>query len=321
MRPREIIRQVTANWSDPEWWHHVAAPFALRTGVLQPYYRHISPIEGDDFMAEEWDNLIILDACRFDLFAFLWDGPGQLEWRRSPGSNTPEFLAETFGGRRFDDVVYVTANPQVNLHAADAFHEIVDVWDTHWDDDLNTVPPSAMAEATLSAYEQYPDKRLIAHFVQPHYPFIGEYARENLAAQAGIELSRDLATRERRPTTHDHVWLRIRRGTVDPQIVRRAYRENLALTIPHVKRILEAVDEPTVVTADHGNSFGARATPLGIPVWGHPRGVKIPELVRVPWLTVPGAEQKDVVPGDTPDAERRDPDVVDERLRDLGYVT
>lgn len=321
MHPREIVRQVVANGTQPGWWRHVAAPFALRVGVLQPYYRHLHTNAGTDFMAEAWDNLIILDACRYDVFASHWDGPGQLESRRSPGSNTPEFLAETFGGRRFDDVVYVTANPQVNVHVEDAFHAIVNVWETAWDTDLNTVPPAPMADATIAAYARYPDKRLIAHFVQPHYPFIGEFGRKALGDQAGLELSRDLASEDERRTAHDHIWLRLRSGRVDADTVRRAYRENLEVTIPHVHRILDVVDEPTVVTADHGNSFGTRATPLRVPVWGHPRGVKIPELVEVPWLEIEGATRKDIVADPGHQEDRADRAVVDDRLRDLGYVT
>ena len=321
MNPREIVRQIGANWTRPGWWRYVALPFAVRVGVLQPYYRYTDGETGHDFMAEDWDNLLILDACRYDTFADLWDGPGTLETRRSPGSNTPEFLTNTFGEGQFDDVVYVTANPQVNLHVENAFHAVVNVWESDWDTELNTVPPEPMADATLDAYERYPDKRLIAHFVQPHYPFVGEFARRAFDEQAGLELSRELATEDSARTAHDHIWLRLKTGRVDVSTVRRAYRENLAVTIPQINRIIERVEEPTVVTSDHGNSFGTRATPLGIPIWGHPRGVKIPELVRVPWLRIDGTRRKTIVSESVPQSAQADRSVVDERLSDLGYVT
>ena len=321
MNHREIFRQIAANWNDPSWWRFSALPFAIRQSILQPYYEYVANVESHDFMAEDWDNLIILDACRYDLFASVWDGHGNLGWRMSPGSNTPEFLVETFGNRQFDDVVYVTANPQVNVHTDDSFHAVINVWETDWDEGLNTVPPGPMAEATLTAHERYPDKRLITHFVQPHYPFIGEYGRQALDEQTGLELSRDIASDRERPTAHDHIWLRLRSGRVDPAIVQRAYRENLEITLPHVTRILDQVEEPTVVTADHGNSFGTRATPLGIPIWGHPPGVKIPELVKVPWLEVPGTKRKDLVADQAAARDKTDRSVVDDRLRDLGYVT
>lgn len=321
LHPREQFRQLTANWTNPSWWRHVALPFTIRSLLIQPYYRHVAPVEGDDFLAEDWDNLIILDACRYDLFAALYDGPGTLEIRQSPGSNTPEFLQNTFDGRVLEDVVYVTANPQVNIHTDNPFHAVVNVWETHWDDELNTVTPGAMASATLEAYEAYPDKRLIAHFIQPHYPFIGSYARDTLDEQAGIELSRELATNEQRPTGHDHIWLRLRSGRVSESVVRRAYQENLQITLPHIYQLIDTFDEPTVVTSDHGNSFGTHATPFRIPVWGHPPGVRIPELVTVPWLFVSGSERKQIVTEPAADDESADRETIEDRLEHLGYVT
>ena len=317
----DVAEQVRANWNDPDWWRHVASPFAIQTAILSPYFRYIDPSEGVDFMAEDWDNLIILDACRYDLFAEVYEGPGRLETRRSIGSNTPEFLTRTFDGRTFEDTVYVTANPQVNVHTEGAFHAVVNAWESAWDEELNTVPPDAMADATLEAYERFPDKRLISHFVQPHYPFVGEYAREHLGDQAGIEFSKRLASEDDRPTEHDHIWLRLRAGRVDEDVVRRAYRENLEVTVPHVHRLLETFAEPTVVTSDHGNSFGTRATPFRIPIWGHPPGVYIPELVTVPWLEVEGTRRKDVTADPPTESYRTDEETVDDRLRHLGYVS
>lgn len=43
-------------------------------------------------MREEWDYLIILDACRYDYFAAIWENyfDGELEKRVSLGSGTLE---------------------------------------------------------------------------------------------------------------------------------------------------------------------------------------------------------------------------------------
>ena len=321
MHPRELIDQLRANGMDPTWWRHVAGPFALRVGVLQPYYRYLSPIKSDDFIDGSWDNLVILDGCRYDTFRSTYRGPGTLTSRISPGSNTPEFLQETFGNRTLDDAVYVTGNPQVQLHAADRFHAVEHVWQDEWDDELETVPPDAMVAATLAAYETYPDKRLISHFVQPHYPFIGEYGRRHLHDQVGLSLSRELAADADRPTEHDHIWLRLRRGEVDESTVRAAYQENLEVALAHVETLLERFAEPTVITSDHGNCFGRRVGPLGMRIWGHPPGVHVPELVRVPWLHIPGTRRKQVRSEATRELATGDTHVAEERLKQLGYVT
>ena len=137
-------------------------------------------VAGCDVMAEDWDNLLILDACRFDMFERANTIPGRLESRRSKGSATLEFVRNNFAGERHYDTVYVTGNPFVSTDAGDAFHDLYEVWRTDWDDELGTVRPEPMCEAVLRANEAYPNKRLVGHLMQPHHPFIGPTGRELL---------------------------------------------------------------------------------------------------------------------------------------------
>jgi hypothetical protein len=316
----DVRAQVAENWSDPEWWRYVAWPYAVRNAVLQPYYRRFKRPDGVDIMAEDWENLIVLDACRYDMFEELYDGPGSLERRYSCGANTPEFLRRNFAGETFHDTVYVTANPQVDVHVADRFHDLVSVWRTDWDEELNTVHPAAMAEATMRAHEAYPNKRIIAHFVQPHYPFVGPYGREAFESQAGLELSKRMANDEVAKSDHENVWLRLQKGDLDAETLRRAYWENLEVTLPCVHDLLEEFTEPTVVTSDHGNSFGTRAGPFPVTVYGHPEGVYTDDIVTIPWLAVEGTSNKRIVaeaPTETADAGSEE---ATERLKDLGYL-
>src|SRR5699024_1517067 len=48
--------------------------------------------EGTDVFAEDWDTLVILDACRYDEFVRRSDLPGITEHRISRGSTSPEFV-------------------------------------------------------------------------------------------------------------------------------------------------------------------------------------------------------------------------------------
>lgn len=320
MKLSDIQAHVLENWDDLDWWRYIAWPYAVRNAVLQPYYRRYQRPDGVNVMDENWENLIILDACRYDMFEELFEGPGKLEQRRSRGANTPEFLRRNFAGNTFHDTVYVTANPQVDVHVANRFHDLYSVWKTDWDEELNTVHPSAMAEATVRAHETYPNKRLIAHFIQPHYPFIGSYGRSAFETQAGMELSKRMATGEVAKSDHEHIWLKLRKGSVDVDVLRRAYWENLAVTLPYVYELLDQFSEPTVVTSDHGNSFGARAGPFPTTIYGHPEGVYTEDIITIPWLVVEGTSNKRIIAEPPTESVDTDGEAATNRLKDLGYL-
>jgi hypothetical protein len=284
----------------------------LRRRVALPLYlayaERVRMRHAVDPMTADWDNLVVLDACRYDLFREVSTLPGTLERVVSPGTGTDEFLRETVEGRSFPETVYLTANP--HLHFRDArFHDVDRLWATDWDDDLDTVPPAAAVERTIEAHDRHPNKRLVAHLVQPHYPFIGERGRE--LERRGHAFRGFL---EDTPSVFHH----LERGTVDREEVWAAYCENLELALPHAERLLEALPGKTVVTADHGNAFGEWG------IYGH-GGPKIPALVDVPWLVAPWDERKVVEPGeatvDTLDLSAvEDGGVVEDRLRHLGYA-
>lgn len=265
--------------------------------------------EGCDLMAEEWDQLIILDGCRLDTFERHNTIEGSLETRISKGAKTAHFLERNFSGASHPDTVYVTANP---MHRVDrwcdvdldrVFHEVVDVWATEWDEELGTVRPETMVEATLRARERFPERRLISHFVQPHYPFIGPLGQE--LDHSGIR-GKGLVE-EGRLGDERGIWEALENGDFSVREVRAAYEENLELTLPHVEELIEAFDGTTVVTSDHGNHFGEFAKPFPTRLYGHPDDFRTPELVGVPWLIVRG----DAPDGD--DARRRSSDRVRSR--------
>jgi len=133
-------------------------------------------------MDEEWDYLIILDACRYDYFESLREKyfDGELEKRISLGSNTFEWCVETFKGY-YPDVIYVSGNPYINskveirgFNASRHFYKVFDVWDFGWDYELGTVPPENINKTTLNLIRKYPQKRFIIHYLQPHAPYISK---------------------------------------------------------------------------------------------------------------------------------------------------
>lgn len=273
-------------------------------------------------MDEDWDNLIILDACRYDLYESTVDTGGNLEKRTSLGSSTPEFLEKNFAGTTHHDSVYVTANPQIHVSDVDfskRFHDVIHVWQDSWDDEHQTVLPKDMAEATLKTNKQYPDKRIISHFVQPHYPFVGEYGKQ-IGSQSGMEASLRGATGEVAERDNPTAWQRAKSGEISTELVEKAYRENLELALPYVSDLIEAFDGRTVVTSDHGNHLGEQPVPLLSPQYGHPQGVYTDALRIVPWDTIEGRKRKTIA-AEPPKKNQKGPSAdVQDRLADLGYV-
>lgn len=267
-----------------------------------------------DVYDEDWDVLVILDGCRFDTFVELHGFEGTLESRRSPGSASWEFLSENFGGRECHDTVYVTANPHWYKLDRSTFHAVVDLLDSEWDEELMTVRPESVVRRTLEAAEQYPNKRFVVHFMQPHFPFIGP--RGQSIRQKGLTVHLDEDSSD-----DPNVWVATRKNQVEIEAVREAYRENLRIVLEAVDDLLDGLAGRTVVTSDHGNLLGERLRPIPVRGFGHPPGLYAPELVNVPWHVIP-AESRREITADPPREYDDDPDseTVSERLRALGYA-
>jgi hypothetical protein len=274
--------------------------------------------DGTGVMDEDWDTLVILDACRYDTFAALSDLPGDLERRETRGSTTDEFMRANFGTGDFRDTVYVTASPSVHVTegVAPQFHAIVSLWNDEWDPDLRTVRPEVVTAAAIEANERHPEKRLLVHYLQPHYPFIGPTGREHFDYTAIDDPESEESELDEK--FWDTVGTRI--NDVPERIVREAYRENLEVTLPHVRELLETVDGLTVVTADHGEMLNDRAFPIPNRLYGHPAGLYTPELVEVPWHTYRNGSRRRIVAGDRAADVDADAETVRERLQDLGYA-
>ncbi len=260
-------------------------------------------------MEQDWDNLIILDACRFDLFEEVSKFDGDLNSVISQGSSTAEFLRGNFADNSYYDTVYVSANPQLERHdMVENFYACKRLWENHWDPDLHTVMPSDVTDSAIETIEKHPNKRLIIHYVQPHFPFIGELGRE--ITHSGFAETPGELDETDAPT----VWEQLESGNLSGSLVWNAYRENLECTLPEVQRLLNSIDGKSIVTADHGNAFGEMG------VYGHPGNHYIDALVRVPWQIVSGKERRSITSASEKlDNYRKEDSTVQDRLADLGY--
>ncbi|MFB6186400.1 MAG: hypothetical protein ABEI86_05980 [Halobacteriaceae archaeon] len=262
---------------------------------------------------EDWDNLLILDGCTNDLIQQYSFDYELNDTRWSAGSHTVEFMRQNLAKTVQDDIVWITANPQVSKFENKIF-KVIHAWDRIWNDNLGTVLPEDMYDLTIEVANQYPNKRLIVHFIQPHYPFIGEFGRSELPSHASFTV--DGYIEDDRNTKR--IWKQLQEGNVSEEVVRKAYRENLEIALPYVRRLTDDLIGKTILTADHGNEFGKRAIPIPIRLFGHPEGYRTENLTCVPWIEFTYEDRKRIVSGDIGNSDV-DKSEIESRLQHLGY--
>jgi hypothetical protein len=269
--------------------------------------------EPSNIFKEDWDNLLILDACTNELlqeYEFDCD-INTTKW--SAGSHTVEFMQRNLNQTFQDDVVWITANPQVAKFEEQIF-EVKHVWDQAWDDDLNTVHPEELYKNAIRTADEYSNKRLVIHFIQPHYPFIGEIGQSELPAHASLTLNGYIENEQE----VIRIWEQLRKGDVSEDIVREAYKENLEITLPYVYELIDRLEGKTVLTSDHGNEFGNRGFPIPVQLFGHPQGYRTRSLTCVPWIIFNDSNRKNIKPGDTAESKIEE-DEIENQLKYLGY--
>jgi len=237
---------------------------ALWENFLRFCFKFHKP-KGVKILDEKWDYLIILDTCRYDEFKKINTLKGKLEKKTSLASNTSTWMRRNFN-RDCKDIIYVTANPQMTRvkvgDVVDNFFKIENVWDYGWDEKLKCVKPSTLTKASLDIIKKHPDKRLIIHYIQPHFPFVS--AKNNPMMK-----------------TTNAVHYFVRNGKLSVDELRKAWRANLKWVMDEVKdNLLPKLSGRSIISADHGELFGEKGLYL------HTRDVYIKELIEVPWLII-----------------------------------
>ena len=284
MKAKTIIK-LLKKWNDP---------FYLRDALI---YKLIKIIyrknNGFYVLNDKWDNLIILDACRYDSFKSFYlkrNIKGTLKSKISRGSHTITFLNENFKKDFYNDIVYITANPHVDIILKDKFHAIISVWKDGWDEKYHTVLPETMYEYTISTLFKYPDKRLIIHFMQPHYPYIGyKLGKERLTRfrEKIIEKKNVKMMTKRKNKRLFSLYSLDFYGLISKEDHFKIYNKNLERAISVVEKLINMLPGRTIITSDHGESIGEFIHPL-IPIrfYGHRVNLRLPILVKVPWLII-----------------------------------
>jgi hypothetical protein len=274
--------------------------------------------DGIDVMSKDWDNLLILDACRADFFAEVNTISGSMDTAISKASKSETFIEENFAGGEFHDTIYITSNPFANDLSDDVFYMTKLAVD-RWDDDLNTVQPSEMVDLALEAHNQHPNKRLVVHFMQPHEPHLGETAKEirkrvNLVGYNIFHAVDDVDPDYEGITS----WTAAEQGLITDDELRQAYRETLQIVLNEIEDLVDELGGKTVITADHGEMLGERILSLK-KCYGHPYGLKTKKLREVPWFETENGDRRKITADNPRETENLNDEEVEGRLQALGY--
>lgn len=293
---------------------------------------------GVDIFSEDWDNLIILDACRYDSFAKIkekYELQGELESRISKGSQTPEWLWANFHNKSLYDTVYITASAQPYTlglterennatHKKWSFdlkvHDLINLWNR---DDLIDViptirerkkdfliPASVVAEESIKISDKYPNKRLLIHIREPHTPY------------AETELGEKIHNISKYPWW-DKLYNKSKTEKISIEELREAYEQNVEIAVRAASKLANGLDGKTVISADHGEMLWERSFPVPIADILHPNRTYTEELVRVPWFIIDG-KRREIMAEEPTDTHTGETEIMDENAEDqleaLGYL-
>jgi hypothetical protein len=278
--------------------------YDLYTGVW--WFAYPVP-RGTNIYERDWDVLLILDACRVDLLRSVtdeYDFIDDVERVESVGSMSKEWMAKTFTDDYADEVedtAYITANVfSERILSEDDLGELDEVWRYGWDAEADTVRPRPVTDRVIQTARDEDYDRIIAHYVQPHHPFLGLEGFD--AAPFG-------------PDSSDTVVDALRKGKIDRDEFWSAYRDNLRAVLDDVELLLSNLDaEKVAITADHGDALGEWG------VYDHPVGFLHPAVRTVPWVEAEAQDTGEYSPGEATESEEVKESEVGDRLRALGYV-
>lgn len=278
---------------------------------------------GENLLDRKWDTLIILDACRVDAlrevqqeYNFLADG--QIEKVLSLGSNTSEWMAQTFTADRseeFEGIAWVGTNAWferivINDHLPEDHSDLPLAW-TKWNvTDANNfltykrgwmysedfVPPRKITDAAINVARKYNPDRLIVHYGQPHTPYKAQALAEGRGSGEWEEWEEDPIGYLRNGGDRNRVW--------------EAYLNELRAALDEVALLRNNLDSDCLaISADHGELFGRIVS-------GHGAALPFPNVRYVPWTTTTAFDTNEYDP-EMPTIE--DKVSVDEHLRAMGY--
>jgi hypothetical protein len=228
--------------------------------------------DGISVVDEDWDYLIILDACRYDAFEEVNWLEGNLQKKVSKAPGTPEWLRKNFT-EYYGDIVYFSGSgfvsPDKSYGGFDSSEHFYHVEPLYLKDEFmedGAPRPEDITDYVIENDDEHPNKRKIIHYCQPHDPFIGDIKMS--LKNGDVDEEADYFRRE-------DSW--------------EAYCSNLERALKSVERLVENLEGKIVISADHGDCFGEHG------LYRHFTGIYFDELVEVPWLVIDKGERPEII--------------------------
>lgn len=284
---------------------------------------------GTNVFEQDWDALIILDACRVDALAELateYKFIGQVNSIRSVGSSSFEWMNQTFRNRyreEIADTAYVTQNSfhdrilgnggitgqavlpigpsQFDVVAPSDFQYIEGLWQANFEEGsewkiesevTSRVHPRYTTDRCIRAGRRIECERLIVHYMYPHDPYV--------LAEPKLQPNFDTA---------------LKSGAASKSEAWEAYLDNLRFVLDEIELLLKNLDrDKVIISADHGEAFGEYG------FYRHPPACPIPSVRRVPWVETTASDQENYQ-SRAPNPKNTEASfTVDDQLKQLGYL-
>lgn len=285
---------------------------------------------GIEVTERDWDNLIVLDACRYDVFESVNWIDGTLERVVSQASHSSEFIDANFNGKELHDSVYISANPHADKTLEEGvFHRVIRTYNQSGAEletpelEYETLHPEYIYRTAMDHIGNFSNKRLIIHFMTPHAPYFGDKAdrlRDELYEKnVGFYSRKHEGDVEDAEDVFSDLLGAAQQGYISDSDLYECYVDNMAFVLDYVEALVNELDGKTVITGDHGELLGNPSATLS-PKYKHPRNVYTPELRTVPWLEIDSGERKTVVPEEPIPADEMSAESVEKQLQALGYT-
>lgn len=274
-------------------------------GTWRRIGRRIS--RGKSIFAENWDVLVVLDACRCDLIESIENEYGFLDTNHrftSLGNSSEEWMRANFSNENHEkmaETAYVSGNLFTRRHAdPNRFDFLDEVWRYGWDDERGTVPARTITDRAIAIHRDRKPERMIVHYMQPHAPSVPDPIGQGMSGD---------------PEAHE-IWREsaldlLRRGEVTKEEVWQSYEANLRYVLNDVALLLNNITADTVaISADHGELMGESG------LYGHPRHIPLSTVREVPWYLADATNKNIYQPAIDIGRETGD---IDEKLKQLGY--
>jgi len=194
---------------------------------------------------ENWDNLIIFDACRYDYFEKIY--PDYLEGNLSKVHNrgiswTCEWFQEMFDGK-YNAVLFSAAPFAIRDKWSERgwtytnhFVDVIGHQDIDFNHEKGSSPPDLINEAVRR--HGWDGKRVI-RYLQPHPPFLNTPLEELSRGKGKIQRTEKALIE----------------GEITERELKDAYEENVRIAFEGAVGLIPDLDGSVVITSDHGTAL------------------------------------------------------------------